>query len=280
MIEYFTEAFGSDLTQRALIGGLLAAFTMALVGSWVVVRGLAFAGDALAHGVLPGLTLAVLWGFSMNLGALASAIVMMFGVTLARRTGRLSDDASIGLLFVGMLALGVVIISRQNTYQGDLTSLLFGNVLAVQPEDLRFQAIVGVGTLVAVALLYRRLLALSFDPRKAAVLGQQPNLTHVALLVLLAIAIVASFQIVGTLLVMGLMIAPAATALLVVRRMAEVLAVSVLVGCLSVILGFTFSYHGDTAASATIVLVAVLLFFVVAATRGLADALLRFRRAQ
>lgn len=280
MIQYFTEAFGSELTQQALKAGLLAAFTMALVGSWIVVRGLTFAGDALAHGVLPGLALAVLWGFSLNLGALASAVVMMLGVTLSRRIGRLSDDASIGLLFVGMLALGVVIISRGGAYAGDLTSLLFGSPLAVSGSDLRFQAIVAVGVLIAVVLLYRRLLALSFDPRKAAVLGQRPNLTHAALLSLVAVAIVASFQIVGTLLVMGLMIAPAATALLLVRRMPLVMTASVGIGCLSVVLGFTFSYHTDTAPSATVAGVAVVAFFVVALVRGLADVLGRHLRPQ
>lgn len=280
MVGYFTEAFGSDLTRQALQAGLLAAVTMALVGSWVVVRGLAFTGDALAHGVLPGLALAVLWGFSLSLGALASAVLMMLGVTLARRTGRLSDDASVGLLFVGMLALGVIIISRGGAYAGDLTALLFGSPLAVSTSDLRLQVVVAIGVLVAVVLLYRRLLALSFDPRKAAVLGQQPNLTHAALLSLIAVAIVASFQIVGTLLVMGLMIAPAATALLLVRRMPLVMATSVGLGCVSVVLGFAFSYHSDTAPSATVAGVAVVIFFLVALIRGLVDGLGRHLRPQ
>jgi ABC-type Mn2+/Zn2+ transport system permease subunit len=279
MIEYFADAFSADFAQRALLGGLLAAVTMALVGSWVVVRGLSFAGDALAHGVLPGIALAVLWGFSLHVGALGSALVMMLGVTMARRTGRIADDASIGLLFVGMLALGVVIISRGGAYYGDLTALLFGDVLTVEDSDLRLQAAVAVGTLVTVVLLYRRLLALSFDPRKAAVLRQQPGFTNGALLGLLAVSIVASFQVVGTLLVMGLMIAPAATALLLVRRMPLVLFTAALVGCLSVALGLTFSYHGELAASATVALVAVGLFFVVAAVRGAADAFLRLHRA-
>lgn len=276
MIDFFAEAFASDLTRRALLGGLLAAVTMSLVGSWVVVRGMSFAGDALAHGVIPGIALAVLWGFSVTLGAFVSAAVMMGGVTAARRTGRLGDDASIGLLFAGMLALGVVIISREDTYAGDLTSLLFGDVLAVESGDLRIQAGVVAGTLAAMALLYRRLLALSFDPRKAAVLGQQPGLTNAALLGLLAVAIVSSFQVVGVLLVIGLLVGPAATALLLVRRMSLVLATSVVLGCMSVVLGLAFSYHGDTAASASVAGVAVGLFFVAATGRSLAACLSRW----
>jgi len=207
----------------------------------------------------------------VTLGALGSAVVMMGGVSIARRTDRISDDASIGLLFAGMLALGVIIISREDTYAGELTGLLFGNVLGVTPGDLRFQALVAVGTLAAVVVLYRPLLALSFDPRKAKVLGQRPGLTHAALLALLAIAVVASFRVVGTMLVMGLLIAPAATALVTVRRMPLVQVTSVAFGCVSVVLGLAVSYHADTAASATVAGVAVGLFFVVVLVRGVAD---------
>lgn len=271
MLTWFGDAFASELTQRALVGGLLAAVTMALVGSWVVVRGLSFAGDALAHGVLPGIALAVLWGFDVTLGALGSAVVMMGGVSVARRTNRISDDASIGLLFAGMLALGVIIISREDTYAGELTGLLFGNVLGVDTGDLQLQAFVAVGTLVALIALYRPLLALSFDPRKAAVLGQRPGLTHAALLALLAVAVVASFRVVGTMLVMGLLVAPAATALVLVRSMPLVQVTSVLFGCVSVVLGLAVSYHADTAASATVAGVAVALFFAVVLVRALAD---------
>lgn len=279
MIEFFGDAFASDLTRRALLGGLLAAVTMALVGSWVVVRGLSFAGDALAHGVIPGIALAVLWGFSMTIGAFMSAAVMMGGVSMARRTGRIGEDASIGLLFAGMLALGVVIISREDTYAGDLTALLFGDILAVQPGDLRVQAAVAVGTLAAIVLLYRRLLVLSFDPRKAAVLRQHPGFTHAALLGLLAVAIVASFQVVGVLLVVGLLVAPAATALLLVRRMPLVVVASVLLGCSSVVLGLAVSYHAETAPSASVAAFAVGLFFVVAAVRSVVNTAWRALRS-
>jgi ABC-type Mn2+/Zn2+ transport system permease subunit len=172
----------------------------------------------------------------------------------------------------------VVIISREDTYAGDLTALLFGDILAVQPDDLRTQAAVAVGTLLAIALLYRRLLVLSFDPRKAAVLGQRPGLTHAALLGMLAVAIVASFRVVGVLLVIGLLVAPPATALLLVRRMPLVLATSVVVGGLSVVLGLVFSYHGGTAASASVTAFAVALFFMVAAVRAVVGTAVRLTR--
>jgi zinc/manganese transport system permease protein len=118
VIDYLTEPFGSTIAQRALVGGLVIAAITALVGTWVIVRGLAFLGDALAHGVLPGLAIGVLWGVNLTVAGFVSALAMVAGVNLVHRTTRLSDDTGIGLLFVGMLALGVIIISRNDTYAG------------------------------------------------------------------------------------------------------------------------------------------------------------------
>ena len=270
MITWLTDPFASELTQRALIAGLLVAATTSLVGTWVVVRGLAFMGDALAHGVLPGIALAFLWGFDITLGALASAALMVGGINLVNRRARVSEDTGIGLLFVGMLALGVVIISREDTYAGDLTAFLFGDVLGVRPSQVRMQALVAVGTLVAVVALYRPFLALSFNREKAATLGQRPGLAHAAMLALLALAIVSSFRVVGTLLVFGLLVAPPATATLMVRRLPAAMATSVALGCLAVVLGLAISYHHDTAAAATVAGVAVAQFFVALTVRDVA----------
>ncbi len=265
MIEFFADAFGSDITQRALVGGLLAASITSLIGTWVVVRGLAFLGDALAHGVLPGIALAVIWGFNLTLGALVSALVMVLGVNLVHRTTRLSDDTGIGLLFVGMLALGVVIISRSDTYAGDLTGFLFGDVLGVSNSDLWLGAAMLAVTIVAMVLGHRSFLALSVSAEKAEALGLHPGLAHAAMLVLLALSVVSSFQVVGTLLVFGFLVAPPATAVLIVRRLPRTMIVSVLSGWISVVLGLAISYHAETAASATVAGLAVAQFFVVLA---------------
>jgi ABC-type Mn2+/Zn2+ transport system permease subunit len=265
MIQFFADAFGSEITQRALIGGLLAASITSLIGTWVVVRGLAFLGDALAHGVLPGIALAVIWGFNLTLGALASALVMVLGVNLVHRTTRLSDDTGIGLLFVGMLALGVVIISRSDTYAGDLTGFLFGDVLGVSNADLWLGAAVLAVTIVALVLGHRSFLALSVSAEKAEALGLRPGLAHAAMLVLLALSVVSSFQVVGTLLVFGFLVAPPATAVLIVRRLPRTMIVSVISGWISVVLGLAISYHAETAASATVAGLAVAQFFVVLA---------------
>jgi zinc/manganese transport system permease protein len=258
-----TDTFSSEIMQRALLGGLIAATVTALVGTWVVVRGLAFFGDAMAHGVLPGIALAVIWGLDVTLGAVLSALVMVVGVNVVHRTTRLSDDTGIGLLFVGMLALGVVIISRQPNFAGDLTAFLFGDVLGVRDGDLWLGVAVLAATVVGLALGHRAFLALAVNRDKAATLGLRPELAHATLLVLLAGSIVSTFRIVGTLLVFGLLVAPPATAVLLVRRIPTAMGVAVLFGWSAVVLGLTVSYHADTAASATVAGIAVAQFFVV-----------------
>ena len=263
MWSFFADAFASDITRRALIGGLIAATTTSLIGTWVVVRGLAFFGDAIAHGVLPGIALAVIWGFDLTLGAMVSAITMVFGINLVHRTTRLGDDTGIGLLFVGMLALGVVIISRSNSFAGDLTSFLFGDVLGVRDGEIRLGLVALAVTVVGLVLGHRSFLALSVNRDKAETLGLRPGVAHAAMLTLLALAVVASFRVVGTLLVFGLMVAPPATAVLLVRRIPIAMVVAVGFGWLSVVLGLAISYHADTAASATMAGVAVAQFFVV-----------------
>jgi ABC-type Mn2+/Zn2+ transport system permease subunit len=274
MIDLFTDAFGSEITQRALMGGLVTATMTAMIGTWVVVRGLAFFGDAMAHGVLPGIALAAVWGFDLTLGAAASAIVMVLGINLVHRTTRLSDDTGIGLLFVGMLALGVVIISRQNSFSGDLTGFLFGDVLGVTNGEILLGLAALVITAVGVVVGHRPFLALSIDSAKSATLGLRPQAAHVAMLTLLSLTVVTSFRVVGTLLVFGLLVAPPATAVLLVRRVPVAMAVAVGFGWSSVVIGLVVSYHADTAASATMAGVAVAQFFVVLAATELRRALM------
>lgn len=275
VIEFFTDAFGSQITRRALLGGVVAATITSLIGTWVIVRGLAFFGDALAHGVLPGIALGVVWGFSPTVGAVVSALVMVGGVNLVHRTTRLPEDTGIGLLFVGMLALGVVIISRSTTYAGDLTSLLFGDVLGVRMSDVYLGLGAIVVSLVVLTLGHRSFLALTMSREKAAALGLRPNLAHAVMLALLAMSVVVSFRVVGTLLVFGFLVAPAATAVLVVNRIPTIMSVAVGFGWLAVVLGLTISYHYETAASATIAGLAVVQFFVVLAVTEATAALRR-----
>ena len=262
-MDWLLEPFELAFQQRALIGGAIAALALALVGTWVVIRGMSFLGDALVHGVVPGIAVAILFDFNVIVGAIAAAGVMMMGINLVHRQTTFSEDTGIGLLFVGMLGLGVILISRTESYTGSLTALLFGDALGVTTTDIWLMAGLLAVTLVATAALYRPFLALAFNEQKAQLLGLRPRLAHIALLGLITLAIVASFQTVGTLLVFGLLVGPPATAALIVRRVPVMMAVAALIGLLSVVVGLIISFHADTSGSATMAVVPIVLFFAV-----------------
>jgi ABC-type Mn2+/Zn2+ transport system permease subunit len=272
MFDWFTVAFEPAFMQRALVGGIVAVVATSVVGTWVVLRGLAFLGDALAHGVIPGIALAVLWGFSPVVGALVAALVMSGLVTVVTSRAAIREDTGIGLLFVGMLALGVVIISRSDSFTTDVTTLLFGDVLGVTTEDIRGQVVAALVVLVVTVVLYRPFLALTFNRQKAATLGMHPGLAQVAMLTILAVSIVASFRAIGTLLVFGLLVGPPATALLFVRRVPAIMALAAVLGSVSVVVGLLLSYHHGTAGGATIAGVSVAGFFVALAARDVVTA--------
>lgn len=276
---WLSEPFEPDFMQRALVAGLLVVVLCSTVGTWVVLRGLAFIGDALAHGVVPGIALAAVVGFSTTLGAAIGAVVIILGVTVVNRRSDLREDTGIGLLFVGMLALGVIIISRQGSFSGELTSFLFGNVLAVGDGDVAFLAASTVVALAVSLVLYRPLLVLAFDERKAATLGLRPALTRLVLLALVALSVVASFSAVGSLLVFALLVAPPATAALLAHRVPVLMAAAVGFGAVAVVVGLLVSWHLSVAAGASIAASAVAGFFVVLVGRDLARLLARARRA-
>ncbi|MCT2590857.1 metal ABC transporter permease [Streptomyces sp. N2-109] len=261
-MEWLVGPLEVTFVQRALWGGILVSLICALAGTWVVLRGMAFLGDAMSHGMLPGVATASLLGGNLLLGAAVSAGVMALGVTVLGRSPRLSQDTSIGLLFVGMLSLGVIIVSRSQSFAVDLTGFLFGDVLAVRERDLILLA-VALGVALAVSVVgYRPFVALAFDERKAHTLGLRPRAAHAALLGLLTLALVASFHIVGTLLVFGLLIAPPAAALHWARRIPAVMAGAALLGMTATFFGLLLSWHLSTAAGATIAAVAVVQFLL------------------
>jgi manganese/iron transport system permease protein len=268
-MDWLTEPFQLAFQQRALASGILAAVALAVVGTWVVIRGMTFLGDALVHGVIPGITLAIIFDFSVLIGAILAAVVMIGGINLVHRQTSFSEDTGIGLLFVGMLGLGVILISSSDAYTGSLTSILFGDVLGVTTGDLAVLAVVALLILVTSTLLYRHFLVLSFNEQKARLLGLKPGLAHVALLSLMTISIVGSFQTVGTLLVFGLLVGPPATAALLVKRVPAMMVTAALIGVVSVVLGLIVSYYANTSGSATMALIPIVLFFVVLSIKSL-----------
>ncbi|MAT63451.1 MAG: ABC transporter permease [Dehalococcoidia bacterium] len=267
-MSFFIDAFEPAFMQRALIGGLIAVIATSLVGTWIVLRGLSFLGDALAHGVIPGIALAILWGFDPALGAFVAALIMSGLVTFVSNRTTVRDDTAIGLLFVGMLSLGVVIVSRSKSFSTDLTSLLFGDALGISSSDIYKQLIFTIVVVISTLLLYRPFLALTFNEFKAQTLGMHPRLAQAALLALLSLSIVSSFQTIGTLLVFGLLVAPPATASLIVKQVSGIMLVSILFGTLSVFLGLLVSFHYGTAGGATMAGFSVLQFFVVLTGRS------------
>jgi len=260
-MEVFAPFVDNEFLRNALVSGVLAAFACGIVGTWMVLRGLSFIGDALAHGVLPGVATAIILGWPGLAGAGVGALAMIGGITLVQKKTRLSPDTAIGLLFVGMLALGVAIVSRSPSFSGDIVKILFGEILGAGPSDFLPQAI-ALMVLVALAWLLRRpFLLLCFSPEHARVSGYNPRFLHTLMLVLIAATVIVSFQTVGTMLVFGLLVAPAATASLFAHRMGTQMLVSGLIGSFGVFAGLLVSYWGRFAAGASIILVVVVVFF-------------------
>jgi ABC-type Mn2+/Zn2+ transport system permease subunit len=263
-VTWWLDPFTSNpLMRNALWAGWLAVLATSVVGTWVVLRGMSFLGDALAHGVLPGIAIAFVLGVNLTVGALVAALAMVLGVNVIRSRSPLPSDTSIGVLFVGFLALAVVIMSSQSgSYVGDLNDFLFGSIVAVDNADLARQAAAAAVTVAGVVVFYRAFLVMTFDEIQAEVLGLRPRLANAVLLVLIAFSIVASFEAVGNLLVFAFLVAPPATATLLVRRVPTTMVVAVVVGFASVVIGLLLSYHRETAPGATMALVAVIGFLL------------------
>ncbi|MGB6182586.1 MAG: zinc ABC transporter permease AztB [Rhodococcus sp. (in: high G+C Gram-positive bacteria)] len=251
------EPFTLGFVQRALIGGALVAVLCGVVGTWVVIRGMAFLGEALAHGMLPGVALATVLGVPVLVGGALSATAMSLGVAALQRRGRLSYDTSIGMLFVSMLALGVIIISHSGSFATDATSILFGDILAIAPLDIALLAAAATLGLAVAAAFHRPLVALALDLRIAAVLGLGPRSAQAALVALVTLAVVASYQAVGSLLVVGLLLAPAVGAGYWTTRIPTRMLLAAVLGVLAVFIGLLISWHAATAAGASVAATAI-----------------------
>ena len=277
-MEFITDPFSQEFIWQAAITAALVGIICAIVGTFVVLRGLALMADSLAHGVLPGVAIAFMITanrdglepdrLAITVGALIAGLATAAGTGAILRRSRLNADTSAAVAFVFMLSLGVVLISRVEGYAVDLNSFLFGDVLAAGPEDLTISAILCVGVLIAVAILYRPLLLLSFDSKRAAALGFRVAWIETALLALITIAVVAGFLVVGALLVLGMLLAPPAAGAMVAKRLPGMMAIAAAIAVSSAPIGLLLSWHLDLAAGASIVLVAVTSFILIALVRG------------
>jgi ABC-type Mn2+/Zn2+ transport system permease subunit len=252
---------------RGLLAVVMVGIVCATVGTYVVLRGMAFFGDALAHAILPGVAV----GYLISDGAqgplfwwgLLTAVLTAIGIGAVGKGAHIKEDTAIGIIFAGMFALGIALISTVRSYAVDLTHFLFGDVLGVSRGDLWLTAIFGGLVLLTILALYKEFLVLSFDPVLAATLRLPVTLLHYLLLVLIAVTIVVSLQTVGVALMVAMLVTPATTAYLLTRRLLPMMLLAACTGAFAGVVGLYLSYHVSVASGAAIVLVCTALFLLV-----------------
>jgi manganese/iron transport system permease protein len=260
---YFTDPLQYEFMRRALIEVVLMGAVTGAIGVYIVLRGLSFIGDALSHAILPGIVIAFLIGQSIFVGALLFGVLTSAAIALVSQNRRVKEDSAIGVLFAGAFALGVVLISSSSNFTRDLASFLFGNVLGVTVHDIWLSAVVGAGVVLLIALFYRELLITSFDRAAAQAMGLPVFWLDLLLLIMISFTIVVSLRAVGIILVVAMLVTPAATARLLTERLLPMMLLSSTIGAASGVVGLYISYHKDVAAGGTTVLVATAIFGVV-----------------
>lgn len=251
-----------EFMQRGLLASVIVGILCAVMGTYVVLRGMAFLGDALAHAILPGVAIAYLLHGNLLVGAIVAAVVIALSIGAFSKQGTVREDTAIGILFAAALALGVALISTIQTYAVDLSHILFGNVLGVSSLDLWLTAGLGLLILLTIFLLYKPFLIISFDPLLAATLRLPAELLRNLMLVLLALTVVVSLQTVGVGLAAAMLVTPAATAYLLTRRLAAMMIVSATLGALSSAIGLYLSYYLNIVSGSAIVLTATTFFLL------------------
>lgn len=272
LLQVLTEPLSYPFMVRALLAAIMVGVLCPVIGAYMVLKGLSFFGDALAHAILPGVVLTFLLGWPMAIGALASALIAAFLIGLISQRSTLQEDTAIGIVFAGAFALGVAMLSTVNNYAVDLTHILFGDVLGVSQNDLWVILALGTVVLGAILILYKEFLVLTFDPVLALVLRLPATALRYLMLGLIALTVVTSLQTVGIALVLAMLVTPAATARILTRRLPTMMAVAAALGVISNVSGLYISYYLNIASGPTMVLVATLFFglvFLFAPGRGM-----------
>jgi ABC-type Mn2+/Zn2+ transport system permease subunit len=259
---WFTDPLQHTFMLHAFIAIIMVGIICGVTGVFVTLRGLAFMGDALSHAIFPGVVIAYIFGGNFLIGALIAAVLVSLGIGAVSQHTRLTNDTAIGVLFAGGFALGIALISAQSTYTKDLASFLLGSILGVSRQDLLLTGGVGLIVLVIIVVFRRELTVTSFDRTFAQATGLNLWAWDQLFLILLSLAIVISLQTVGNILVLALLVTPAATARLLTDRLRLMMALSALDGAVSGVVGLYISYHLGIASGASVVLVATGLFLV------------------
>ena len=271
LLSFLLEPFQYSFMVRGLLASLIVGIVCPILGSYVVLRGMAFFGDALAHIILPGVVIAFLLGWPYAIGALIFGVLAALLIGFISRRTDIKDDTAIGVVFAGAFALGVALISLQRSYAVDLTHILFGDLLGVANADLALMGILALVVILTVFAFYKEFLVLSFDPTLAKTLRLPVNFLQNLLLVLLAVVIVISLQAVGVALVLAMLVTPAASAYLLTRRLPTMMLLGAIIGAVSSVLGLYLSFYINISSGASIVLVATAIFafvFLFAPQRG------------
>ncbi|WP_340673577.1 metal ABC transporter permease [Brevibacillus agri] len=258
----FLQAIGQyEFLQKALCTSVVVGIICGVIGSFIILRGMSLMGDAISHAVLPGVALSYAFGINFFLGAVATGVLTAVGIGYVSQNSRIKNDTAIGILFTSAFALGIIMITMLKS-STDLYHILFGNVLAVRPSDMWVTVGIGLIVIVTVYAFFKELLLTSFDPTIAAAYGLRNNLIHYLLMTLLTMVTVASLQTVGIVLVVAMLITPAATAYLLTDRLSVMIFLAAGFGVISAIVGLYFSFTYNLASGATIVMVATALFLL------------------
>jgi manganese/iron transport system permease protein len=260
MISWLIAPLSYAFMGRGLLAAVMVGILCSVIGCYVVLRSMAFLGDAMAHAILPGIAIAYLVNGNLTVGALVAALIIALGIGFFTRQGAIKEDTAIGILFTAALALGVALISTIRTYAVDLSHILFGNLLGVSPSDLALIGGIALLVLVTVLACYKQFMVISFDPVLAATLRLPTELLRNLMLVLLALTIVVSMQTVGVGLVAAMLVTPPATAYLLTRRLSSMMIISAGLGGMSSIIGLYVSYYANIASGPAIVLTATVFF--------------------
>jgi manganese/iron transport system permease protein len=262
IVDLFVDPLAYGFMQRGLIAAVMVGTVCAVMGSYVVLKGLAFIGDAVSHAAFPGLVIAYLIGIPLYIGGAVAAVLTALAIGVVSRRGNLRFDTAVGVLFAGMFAFGILLFSTIRNYVADLFSYLLGNVLGISAADLVQIAVLGLVVLGVIVVLRKELLYATFDPAGAAASGLPVTALEYLLLALLGITIIVSIQAVGIIMVVAMLVTPAATAQLIVVRFSRMTMLAVVIAVLSAVLGLYLSFYLNVASGASIVLVETVLFLV------------------
>ncbi len=262
IVDLVVDPLAYGFMQRGLIAAVMVGTVCAVMGSYVVLKGLAFIGDAVSHAAFPGLVIAYLIGIPLYVGGAVAAVLTALAIGVVSRRGNLRFDTAVGVLFAGMFAFGILLFSTIKNYVADLFSYLLGNVLGISAADLVQIALLGLIVLGIIVVLRKELLYATFDPAGAAASGLPVTALEYLLLALLGITIVVSIQAVGIIMVVAMLVTPAATAQLIVVRFSRMIMLAVVIAVVSAVLGLYLSFYLNVASGASIVLVQTTLFLV------------------